>query len=131
MRYPDDLQYVDLDGMRVAYLDAGSGRPVLLLHGFTFNAWSFRHQISPLIQAGFRPIVPDNPPFGRTPMTDGFCGLAEDYCEFHCALLDVLHIEEPIPVVGHSLGGGMAMFLAWQHPERVSRLLAIAPGSGG
>ena len=76
-----DLEYrhIAIDGRRIALLDAGSGKPILLLHGFTLNARSFRHQLEPLIEAGYRPIAPDNPGFGLTPLTAGFGGRAEDF----------------------------------------------------
>jgi pimeloyl-ACP methyl ester carboxylesterase len=126
-----DLEYrhVGVGGREIALLDAGTGSPVLLLHGFTLNARSFRHQWKPLVEAGFRPIAPDNPGFGRTPLPREFSGRAEDYADLHDALLASLGIEGPVPVVGHSLGGGMALFLCLRHPHRVSSIVAISPAS--
>jgi pimeloyl-ACP methyl ester carboxylesterase len=129
MRYPDDLVRVEAASAPVALLDAGAGRPVLLLHGFTFNAHAFRHQLGPLVDAGFRPLVPDAPGLGRTPLPERFAARAEDYASLYVELLDALDIRGPVDVVGHSLGGGMALMMAWKHPERVSSLLAIAPAA--
>lgn len=126
-----DAEYsqVEVGGLEVSLLDAKAGRPILLLHGFTLNARSFRLQWRPLIDAGYRPIAPDNPGFGRTPLPAGFRARAEDFADLHDGLLSRLGIEGPVPVVGHSLGGGMALFLSLRHPRRVSSLVAIAPAS--
>lgn len=129
MRYPDHLEYEGIGPTRLAYLDHGQGLPVLMLHGFTFNAWSFRHQIPVLVDAGFRPIIPDHPGFGRTRLAGGFGARAEDYATLYARLLDRLGIPGPIPVAGHSLGGGMALFLAGHHPSLVSSLFLIAPAA--
>lgn len=116
-------------GQDIAVLDAGMGRPMLLLHGFTLNARSWRYQWDLLTEAGFRLIAPDNPGFGRTRLSGNFSARAEDYAELHDALLTALGIDGPVPVVGHSLGGGMAIYLARRFPRRVSAIVAIAPAT--
>lgn len=116
-------------GLEIALLDAAVGEPVLLLHGFTLNARSWRHQWQPLVEAGYRPIAPDNPGFGDTPLGPGFMARAEDYADLHDEMLTALGVRRPVPVIGHSLGGGMALFLAASHPHRVSSLVVVAPAS--
>ncbi len=49
---------VEANGITFSYLEAGSGRLVLLLHGFPDNAWTWRDQLEAFSQAGFRTVAP-------------------------------------------------------------------------
>lgn len=123
-----DMKYLDLHGERVAYLDEGSGEAVLLLHGIAGSSRTWRSVIRPLSRT-YRVIAPDLLGHGDStkPRTDYSLGalsvLVRD-------VLDELGITRAT-IVGHSLGGGIAMQFVYQHPEYVHRLVLIASGGLG
>jgi pimeloyl-ACP methyl ester carboxylesterase len=121
-----ELKYVDLHGERVAYVDEGSGEVLLLLHGMAGSSQTWRSVIRPLSRQ-FRVIAPDLPGHGESnkPRSDyslgAFAALLRD-------LLDELGVTRAT-IIGHSLGGGVAMQFLYQHPDYAQRLILI--GSGG
>lgn len=64
--YPFQPNYLDVDELRMHYVDEGSGDTVLLLHGEPSWSFLYRHMISPLVSAGYRVIAPDLVGFGRS-----------------------------------------------------------------
>jgi haloalkane dehalogenase len=64
--YPFAPHYVDLDGMRLHYVDEGTGAPVLLLHGEPTWSFLYRRVIPPLVRAGARAVAPDYLGFGKS-----------------------------------------------------------------
>jgi 3-oxoadipate enol-lactonase len=108
-------------GARIRFFAGGEGPPLLLVHGFGGSAWNFA-ELAPLLE-GRRLIVPDLPGHGGSaplPATPTLRGYAD-------ALVPLL--EGPTDVLGHSLGGVVALRLAERHPELVRRLvLAAAAG---
>jgi pimeloyl-ACP methyl ester carboxylesterase len=102
---------------RVAYIDEGSGEPLVLLHGCPFHAYEWRDVIPTLAQ-DYRVIAPDLLGLGDTPVT-----LADDYglrcdAEMVCDLLDALGIDSA-HFVGHDHGGATCLLLMGQAPERM------------
>jgi pimeloyl-ACP methyl ester carboxylesterase len=107
-------------GARIRYFEGGHGPPLLLVHGFGGAAWNFS-ELAPLLP-GRRLIVPDLPGHGGSsplPATT-----IPGFADVVASLLD-----EPADVVGHSLGGVVALRLAERHPRLVrSVVLAAAAG---
>ena len=66
--FPFEPNYVEIDGIRVHYVDEGpkDASPVLLLHGEPSWSYLYRHMIPPIAAAGLRAIAPDLPGFGRS-----------------------------------------------------------------
>lgn len=113
-------RYALINGIRMHYVEAGSGEPVVLLHGFPEMWYSWRHQIVALAPH-YRVIVPDQRGYNETesqaPFDTGT--LQEDVV----ALLH--HIGEGrAHIIGHDWGAAIAWLLAIEHPE-VVRSLAI------
>jgi pimeloyl-ACP methyl ester carboxylesterase len=123
-----ELKYLDLHGERVAYLDEGSGEVILLLHGIAGSSQTWRSLIRPLSRH-HRVIAPDLLGHGNStkPRSDYSLGalsvLVRD-------ILDQLGIARAT-IVGHSLGGGVAMQFVYQHPDYVQRMVLIASGGLG
>jgi pimeloyl-ACP methyl ester carboxylesterase len=120
----DPLRFVEANGLRFAYLEAGSGPLVLLLHGFPDTAHSWDLQRSLLAAAGYRAVSPFMRGYAPTaiPRKDTtLLTLAEDVL----ALIGALG-EEKALVVGHDWGAGAAYGAAILEPERISRLVAVA-----
>jgi pimeloyl-ACP methyl ester carboxylesterase len=105
-------------GARMRVYTAGKGPPLLLLHGFGGSAWNWT-ELAPLL-AGRRLIVPDLPGHGGSgPLP------APSLAGFADAVAGLL--DEPAGVVGHSLGGVVALRLAERWPELVRGLVLLAP----
>ena len=102
--------------------------PVLLLHGFPDNAELWRHQISPLADAGHRVVAPDLRGFGASsrPPDVGAYRLPHLVGDVR-RLLDALEIER-VAVVGHDWGAALAWATASALPDRVDRLVALSVG---
>lgn len=116
----------DLNGVRLHYEIEGEGPPLLLLAGMMSDGASWG-PVVPALARVFTVIRPDNRTTGRTAPAEAPAGLAE-WAQDAVALLDRLGIPRA-HVVGHSLGGLIALRMAAAAPERVRRLalLAAAP----
>jgi pimeloyl-ACP methyl ester carboxylesterase len=99
-------------------VDHGRGNPVVLLHGFPELAYSWRHQVGALAEAGYRALAPDMRGYGRSPAPEAID--AYDVVEL-CA--DIVHLLderglERAAIVGHDWGATVAWHVALMHPER-------------
>lgn len=123
-----EVRFLDWHGEQVAYLDEGSGEVILLLHGIAGSSQTWRSLIGPLSR-NYRVVAPDLLGHGNStkPRSDYSLGalsvLVRD-------ILDQLGVSRAT-IVGHSLGGGIAMQFAYQHPDYVQRLVLIASGGLG
>jgi 3-oxoadipate enol-lactonase len=112
-------------GQHIHYLDENpaSQSSVVLLHGLGASCTSWQLQIPPLTQAGFRVIAPDAPGFGKSNYTGGnssIAAMATRIADFIRAL--------GIPaysVVGISMGGTLALQLAFDHPEAIQKMILV------
>lgn len=135
--YPYPVAFFEIPAepvpLRMAYMDVpaggerkeSAGRTALLLHGRNFPASYFAPVIAALSAAGFRVIAPDQIGFGKSSKPTGqwsFDGAAAQTL----ALLDHLGIER-VDLLGHSMGGLLAMRLTRTAPARVSRLALEGP----
>jgi 3-oxoadipate enol-lactonase len=109
----------------LAVEETGTGRALVLLHGIVADhrVWA---PVAPALARERRVVAIDLPGFGRSePAGSGF-----DLEAVAAAILTGLRahgVEEPFDLVGHSLGGGVAIQLAAQHPGVVARLILVAP----
>ena len=107
--------------LHMAYTDVGSGEPVVLLHGIP--TWSFLYaDVIPLLEPHCRVIAPDFLGHGWSDRRDRFDRSLTAQTAAILALLDALDIERAT-FVGHDTGGGVALILGIEHPERVARLV--------
>jgi 3-oxoadipate enol-lactonase len=107
------------------YEVSGSGPPVVLLHEGIADSRMWVHQL-PALEPEFTVVRIDQRGFGRSPLPPGRLSRVEDVV----SVLDELGLERAA-VVGASFGGRVALELAGAHPERVERLVLVAPGLGG
>ncbi len=123
---------VSVDGTRVFVHRSGPRNarrpPVVLIHGFMVSHWEWRHLIPSLTDAGHDVIAFDLPGFGESdrPSPQDYKYDATAYLATIVGVLDALGVERA-SLVGHSLGGGLAMFTAANRPERVDRLIVVDP----
>ena len=122
------MRRIEGDGVTLAVLDEGDGPPVLLLHGFPDSSAVWRHQVSALVAAGFRPIAPDLRGFGASDRPEGVDAyrVTRSVADV-VAILDELGLERA-HVVGHDWGAGLAWVLAALVPDRVDRLVVLSVG---
>lgn len=125
-----EARYAEIaNGVRIHYHDVGSGLPVVFLHGSGPGASGFSNfqgNFPHFAEHGFRAIVPDALGFGRSSKPDMDYGL-EAVLQGLKALLDHLGIER-CALVGNSHGGAQAIQLALDQPQRVQKLILMAPG---
>lgn len=121
--------YINAGGTRLRFRRTGSGDPVLLLHGIgqSLDDWSEQHE---RLAAKHTVISVDLPGFAYSDRLPGRTTLAA-LADALPAFLDAVGVNGPVPVMGNSLGGAVAMKLAADHPGRVSALvLANSAGFG-
>jgi pimeloyl-ACP methyl ester carboxylesterase len=109
---------------RIATMEAGTGRPVLMLHGLGGTKISFLSTVAALAP-DFRTIAMDIPGFGDSDKPIGSYDAAF-MARWAVSLLDSLGIEKA-DVLGHSMGGRVALELGMRHPDRVRRLMLMTP----
>jgi pimeloyl-ACP methyl ester carboxylesterase len=121
------------DGFDLAYLDEGSGDPVLMLHGFASSAavnWVNPGWFKTLTEAGYRAIAFDHRGHGKSTRSYDTAAYHPDRMASDAvALLDHLGLERA-HVFGYSMGARVSAFLALQAPERVATLIFGGLGSG-
>src|SRR6187551_2213179 len=120
------LAYRTIHGYRRAYRIAGSGPAILLIHGIGDNSTTWSTVQSTLAQR-FTVIAPDLLGHGKSDKPRADYSVAA-YANGMRDLLSVLGIDR-VTVVGHSLGGGVAMQFGYQFPQMVDRLVLV--GAGG
>jgi pimeloyl-ACP methyl ester carboxylesterase len=108
-------------------MDSGTGPAVLMLHGSGpgttgSGAWATTAQA---LGTSWRLVAPDQAGFGRTPVPAGSRGGLRLWTEQAAGLMDALGVER-YAVVGHSMGGAVALALAAARPERVTHVVAVA-----
>jgi pimeloyl-ACP methyl ester carboxylesterase len=120
-----DSQMVSTPGGMLHVRVIGTGRPVLLLHGFPDTSLGFRELCEGLAAQGFRAIAPDLRGFGLSDKPEGLEPYRSAAAVADLAALVRWTGEEPVAVVGHDWGGALSYCLASEHPELVRKLVVI------
>lgn len=123
--YPFDVHYADVsDSIRLAYVDEGAGPETLVfIHGLGSNLQAWQKTIAGLRQH-YRCIALDLPGYGKSSKGDYSFGMAF-FANQVAALIEKLGLEK-VTVVGHSMGGQVAITLALQQPVYLQRLVLAA-----
>jgi pimeloyl-ACP methyl ester carboxylesterase len=112
-------------GIRLHYVEAGEGPLVVLLHGFPEFWYSWRHQIAPLAEAGFRVVAPDLRGYNLSDKPRGWRAYDASLLAQDVAGLIRSLGEQRAYVVGHDWGAAVAYTVAMNHPEVVRRLAIL------
>jgi pimeloyl-ACP methyl ester carboxylesterase len=116
--------FVEIDGARLHYLDRGSGPVVVMVHGLSGNLRNFYALIDKLA-ATCRVVVVDRPGSGYSRMVCGPHPALRTQAKIIARFLSELRLDRPV-LVGHSLGGALALALALDHPGCVRALVLIS-----
>jgi len=125
VRYEES--FVDVAGARVHYLHAGSGSPMLLIHGMVGSSDNWRGNIDALAQHASVYAI-DLVNMGKSQRIGGLDAGLMATANRIVAIMDALHIADA-DIVAHSHGGAVALMLAAIHPRRVRRLILFAPAN--
>jgi pimeloyl-ACP methyl ester carboxylesterase len=124
----DALREIVLHGHRVFYRSAGSGPVIVLVHGITSTSATWAN-VLPYLAEHFTVIAPDLLGHGESAKPRGDYSLGAYASGVRDLLIALGH--ERATFVGHSLGGGVAMQLAYQFPEHCDRLALVSSGGLG
>jgi pimeloyl-ACP methyl ester carboxylesterase len=130
-RLPDEefeLKETALHGHRIAYRSAGSGPAIVLVHGITSTSATWE-RVMPYLATRFTVIAPDLLGHGQSAKPRGDYSLGAYASGVRALMVSLGH--ERATFVGHSLGGGVVMQLAYQFPERCERLVLVDSGGLG
>lgn len=111
-----------VNGLKLGYEDFGSGPAVVLLHGFPLRRQMWRSQVEPLVDAGYRVILPDLRGFGESEAGPG--ASMDSYADDLIALLDFLGIDTAV-IGGMSMGGYVLFNLLERYPQRFRAAMFI------
>ena len=126
-RVQDHRHELALDGYDLHYVDLGEGAPVILVHGYADSTYCWHEMAQPLVDAGMRAILVDQPGMGRSGVPpDDHAYSIENQAAAVLALADALELER-FSLVGSSMGGAISLYLGLHHPERVERIVGISP----
>ncbi|MFZ1154194.1 MAG: alpha/beta fold hydrolase, partial [Solirubrobacteraceae bacterium] len=116
------MNEVKLPQGTIRYRESGSGRPIVLVHGFLTNGELWR-EVAPRLAEGFRVIVPDWPLGSHElPLTPGIDLSPPALAKIIADFLAALELED-VTLVGNDTGGALSQLVAVNHPERLGRLV--------
>jgi 3-oxoadipate enol-lactonase len=115
------MPFFESRGLKLHYETVGAGPAILMIHGFTNHGMVWAEQITDLVHAGYRVIMPDLAGHGLSQPVDRKTTV-DDLTRDMVNLLDHLSIDKTI-VCGLSLGGRITQYLAADHPERLNAIV--------
>ena len=126
LHHAERSRFVDIDGVRVHYQEAGeAGAPaIVLVHGFCASNFVWNEALVPLAAAGFRVVAPDLVGFGFSGKPGEGEYTIETQARIVVGLMDALGVERAT-LVGSSYGGAVAAVCALDYAERVERLVLV------
>ena len=125
---PPQGGFLDLDGQRLHVLDRGRGPPIVLIHGLSGQMGNFTYSLVQRLVADFRVVAFDRPGSGYSTRSPGAPASVCAQAATLAKAIRVIGLGRPL-IVGHSLGGAVALALALDHPDCVGALALIAPAT--
>ena len=121
-----NAETIKTNGVKLEVFHKGQGSPIVLCHGWPEHAYSWRHQIDPLVEAGYHVIIPNQRGYGNSSIPEEI----EDYDIAHLTgdllgLLDHFGYQDAV-FVGHDWGAIVVWNLALMHPKRVSGIINLS-----
>ena len=129
MKLPGESRHINVNGIRVHYVEAGQGSPLVLLHGLGASVVTWRENVGPLAQR-HRVYAVDLPGHGDSEKPDDLSYSLPSMINFTKSLVEALG-HERAAFAGSSIGGGLALMTALHHPEVVSKLILSSSAALG
>jgi len=125
--HPEHLVWTrtQVDGRPALYGVAGEGLPVVFLHGWGLGQHAYKRALKRLVRLGCQVFAPALPGFGGTPDLPRRDFSIEGYAKWVDGFLAAVGVEEPVFLIGHSFGGGVAIQTASDYPDRVRSLVLV------
>ena len=123
---PPRGQFLEVSGARIHYLDKGAGPPIVIVHGLGGQMGNFTYALLERLTDEFRVILMDRPGSGYSRRAPGATARLTEQAAIVAEFIRKLGLERPL-LVGHSLGGAIALGVALDHPEAVTALALVAP----
>ena len=123
---PPTGSFIDVNGARVHYVREGEGPALLMIHGLGAQSGNFTHSLVRRLTTDFDVVVIDRPGSGYSKRPAGAGAGIRAQATVVAGLIRALELQQPI-VVGHSLGGAIALAVAIEHPELAGGLALVAP----
>jgi pimeloyl-ACP methyl ester carboxylesterase len=125
-------RFVDLPGCRLHVVEAGVARPgvppLLMVHGLGGQVRHFSYELVGMLAADTRVVAIDRPGSGWSRRDPGRDASLQTQADTVMALADQLGLDKPL-IVGHSLGGALALAIAQRHGARISGVALLAPAT--
>lgn len=126
--FPFQPNYAEVDGLRMHYVDEGSGQPVVMFHGEPTWSYLYRKIVPAVLESGRRAVCPDFAGFGRSDKPVDFGWYSYDrHVEHVSAVLAGLDLREAVVVV-QDWGGPIGLRWAVENEERVAALVVLNTG---
>lgn len=116
---------LEVDGRPASYGVGGDGPPVVFLHGWGLGHRTYKRALRRVVEQGSRVYTPALPGFGGTADLPREHFSLRGYADWVESFLAAVGLEEPVMLVGHSFGGGVAIRTAAQAPSAVSQLVVV------
>ena len=123
---PPPGKFIDIGAHRIHYVEHGAGPPLLIVHGLGGQSRNFAYLDLQQLARFHRVILMDRPGAGYSTRGDSSSSTIFSQAATVAAFVDALALDRPM-LVGHSLGGAIALAVGLNHPSSVSRLALIAP----
>lgn len=129
--FPYASRTTDVGGHAMAYVDEGSGAPVLLVHGNPTWSFFWRSLLASLPAAGLRAVAPDHIGMGRSdkPSADAYPHTLQRRVQDLGVFIDGLALDRPLSIVAHDWGGAIALAWAVDHVERLDKIVLLNTGA--
>lgn len=124
--FPPMGRFIDVPGARLHVVERGQGPALLLVHGLAGQVGNFTYGVMDRLARSHRVVAVDRPGSGYSVRAPGASATLSAQADVLLALMDKLKLDRPV-VVGHSMGGAIALALAQRYPARVRALALLAP----
>src|SRR5512138_1936086 len=119
---------ITVESIRLHYVESGSGRTVVMIHGNAGGVEDFELGVMQLLSREYRVIAIDRPGHGNSDRPPGKSETAESQAQLLHQTLSHLGVTQPI-LIGHSWGAALALAYALKYPDELSAMVLLAPAA--